>query len=145
MTAGMPFPIEETGGVCDSLLVPGVNDALDLEDVMPSNVTYGLEVISDLDIPPNIIHDDDLNFRPNGSYENLYLYVAESGAPFYNPDQGHTQVIERGAPAMNWVVSAINTLGLPSVSGITLQEYSGIDDQRHDGVIPKLPEDEFPE
>ncbi len=104
-----PFPLndDEASQPCKALWVPGLSNRQDLNDVVPPNVRLGLEVVSrpPLHLPPlNFIHDDDPDYRPDGSRVGLLRF--RSG-------EDHSGVTARDSDAMQWVVAQIMALGLP--------------------------------
>lgn len=102
----IPFPLD-AGNPCSSLAVPGRSGRYDINDVVPANVIFGLEIRTPLrlfSLDPNLLYDDDINVRIDGSDDNIWgieATVAHSGvARHYNP-------------AVAWVGVMIDLLGLP--------------------------------
>lgn len=108
--ANYPYPLNLTGAACDALLIDGLAGGQHIGDVVPWNVTWALEVQSngaDLDLP-GIAMDWRDNHRPDGTTVGI--------TTAYFPNETHQSVKDGGTPAMNWVVNAILTNGLPALS-----------------------------
>lgn len=100
-----PWPINQTGGVCD-LSYTSLSGAWDINDLVPWNVTYALEVRSKNGVP-NYVWDDDMNVRADGSRDFIST-IEQFG-------ETHSDVAKAGSAAMFWVTNMIDTLGLPTV------------------------------
>lgn len=117
----LPFPLGE-GDPCVFLNIPGQQKFQDINDVVPANVIYGLEVKSPLDFfALNIVRDDDPNVRINGSKD--FIWTIET-------TQGHSDVNNRYGDAMNWVEEMMLTLGMPDHESFSMEQF----------VLPSAPE-----
>ncbi len=102
----IPFPLDQ-GDPCGTLAVPGQDHRMDINDVVPANVIYGLEVRTRfrlLSFDPNVLYDDDPNLRINGSGANLWGIRA---------GEAHSTLGRSYNEAAAWVASMITALGLP--------------------------------
>jgi hypothetical protein len=110
----LPFPLGE-GDPCVFFDIAGQDKLQDINDVVPANVIYGLEVSSPLDyFALNVVRDDDPNVRINGS--KRFVWTIES-------QQGHSDINNRYGDAMNWIEEMMLTLGLPSHEGFTMEQF----------------------
>jgi hypothetical protein len=121
LNQSLPFPLGE-GDPCVFLDIPKQAKLQDINDVVPANAIYGLEVKSPLDFfALNIVRDDDPNVRINGSKD--FIWTIET-------TQGHSDVNNRYGEAMNWVEEMMLTLGLPDHENFTMEQF----------VLPSAPE-----
>ena len=112
--AGYPAPLNRVTYACDSLYVSGVG-MQDISDVVPWNITYGLEVRSGGVAWSGLVADDDPNHRPDGTSGESYGI-----AGVYEPDEGHNIIHVDGSVGLGWVLNAILLNDLPPL-GITAQ------------------------
>lgn len=103
-----PAPLDALGEACDSLYVPGVG-VEDISDVVPWNITWGLEVRSNGLIVPGVFRDDDPNHRPDGTRG-----AAVGLADLQQTDEGHNTIHDETSAAMRWVLDTIALNGLPT-------------------------------
>ena len=75
--------------------VPGVAELQDIEDIVPDNVLYNLEVASS----SPLIQDGEPNYRADGSQDDIYR------ATF---SEDHGEVTYPGSQPINWVRDAID-------------------------------------
>lgn len=102
-----PEPLPHTGGAaCDSLEVPGLG-LKDISDIVPWNVTYGVEVLSGGMFIPGLVADNDPNHRPDGSTG------LATGLLGLKIGEQHLEVRSDRSAAINWVLQLIATNGLP--------------------------------
>ena len=129
---GAPYPatLDILGGACNAYPVPGFGYK-HLKDVVPWNVTVGVELQSDpatVLLPDSIgggavletqgkcagggwvgVKDQHLNLRPDGSLADLYIYYAAA--------QDHCELVEHGGPAMQSLLSFFAERGLAGLGG----------------------------
>jgi hypothetical protein len=87
----------EIWNACDSWSVQGLDEAFDIEDVVPASAVINLEVRSD----GLILFDADPNVRLDGSLDGIVaLETAE----------GHEEVAGRWSQSMNWVVEQLQAI-----------------------------------
>jgi hypothetical protein len=101
-----PWPLNQNEGAtpCAAAEVTGMGKK-DINDVVPNNVSYALEVLSKNLTSGNVLMDDDLNHRPDGSRKNIWSI--KSGV------DNHSEVSDIKSSSMRWVVEAVKLLGLP--------------------------------
>ncbi|MGL4611959.1 MAG: hypothetical protein ACRCYY_20165 [Trueperaceae bacterium] len=117
----LPYPLRE-GDPCTFLNIPGQQKFQDINDVVPANAIYGLEVKSPLNVfALNIVRDDDTNVRMNGSRD--FIWTIET-------QQGHSDVNNRYGDAMNWIEEMMLTLGMPDHERFSMEQF----------VLPPAPE-----
>jgi hypothetical protein len=125
----IPFPLEQ-GDPCGTLAVPGQRGRYDINDVVPANVAYGLEIRTPFRIfslDPNVLYDDDVNVRINGSVDNIWGIEATVA---------HNGVGRSYSPAVAWVGTMIDLLGLPEPGAFPMMTFvrpplpTGFDYQR---------------
>lgn len=119
----IPFPLDQ-GDPCGTLSIPGQDRRFDINDVVPANVIYGIEVRTAprlLSFDPNFIADDQPNVRINGTGDNLWGIQAS---------EGHSNVARHYNRSIAWVVSLIEGLGLPDQSRYPMSTF----------VLPAPPE-----
>ena len=97
VTYGVTWPFDVTDAA-DSWSIPGVPYLQDVEDVVPDSVRYNLEVHANGYAFP-IINDDEVNWRLDGSADEIYLFTSV---------QGHSSVYMPGLDAMNWVTGVLD-------------------------------------
>ena len=119
----IPFPLDQ-GDPCESLAIPGQNRFQDINDVVPANVIFGLEVRTPVrlfSLAPNVLRDDDPNMRINGT--ELNIWSIETFA-------AHNDVGRHYNPATAWVEAMITVLGLPDHAEFSMTDF----------VLPPAPE-----
>lgn len=101
-----PWPLNQDEGAtpCGAAAVPGLGKR-DINDVVPDNVGYALEVMSKNITSGNVLMDNDLNRRPNGSRKHIWSIKSVV--------DNHSDVSDVKSSSMRWVVDAVKTLGLP--------------------------------
>lgn len=102
----IPFPLDQ-GDPCGTLQIPGQSRRANINDVVSANVIYGLEVRTSfrlLSFDPNVLADDDVNVRINGTDTNLWGVVAK---------ESHTNLGRYYNQSITWVESMITALGVP--------------------------------
>jgi hypothetical protein len=101
-----PWPLNQDEGAtpCGAASVPGLG-RLNINDVVPDNVGYALEVMSKNITSGNILVDNDLNHRPNGGRKNVWSIKSVT--------DNHSDVSDPKSSSMGWVIGAVKTLGLP--------------------------------
>ena len=129
---GAPYPatLDILGGACNAYPVPGFGTK-HLKDVVPWNVTVGVELHSDpaTVLLPDVVgggavietqgkctggdwvgvKDQHLNLRPDGSLTDLYIYYATA--------QDHCELVEHGGPAMQSLLSFFAERELDGLGG----------------------------
>lgn len=105
-----PAPLDVTTYACDSLPVPGLGFPQDISDVVPDNVTWGLEVVAE-PRPWAPLVDTYPNHRLDGSSG------IPAGLPRIRPipNEGHTIVHTAGSAGLGWVLDGIARNDLPPV------------------------------
>lgn len=102
----IPFPLDQ-GDPCGILSVPGQAQPMNINDVVPANVIYGLEVRTSfrlLSLDPNVLADDDVNVRINGSYTNIWGITAT---------ESHSDLGRHYNRSIGWVAAMLEALGVP--------------------------------
>ena len=111
-----PWPLEtnRTNGPCQAVNVSGFGRQ-DIEDVVPDNVIYGLEVQAAWWSAPQ---DAEPNHRLSGNKYNIK--TIRSNNLHSDPSPLNSAVHVRGTGAMDWVEENIGILGLPKTSLSTM-------------------------
>lgn len=104
-----PAPLER-GDPCRSQWVAGREAPMNISDVVPENVTYGIEVRTSfrlLSLDPNVLTDDEPNVRATGGTENLWGIMAR---------ESHARLGRRYNDSIRWLEAMVKALGLPELS-----------------------------
>jgi len=102
----IPFPLDQ-GDPCGTLAVPGQAGRMNINDVVPANVIYGLEVRTSfrlLSLDPNVLADDDVNVRINGTRSNIWGITAT---------ESHSDLGRHYNRSISWVAAMLEALGAP--------------------------------
>ncbi len=119
----LPFPLDQ-GDPCGTLQIPGQRHRANINDVVSANVIYGLEVRTSfrlLSFDPNVLADDDVNVRINGTDTNLWGVVAR---------ESHTNLGRYYNQSITWVESMVRALGVPDHDTYPMSTF----------VLPPAPE-----
>ncbi|NLG09776.1 MAG: hypothetical protein GX560_11075 [Deinococcales bacterium] len=119
----IPFPLDQ-GDPCGTLAVPGQSRRANINDVVPANVIFGLEVRTSfrlVSFDPNVLADDDVNVRINGTDRNLWGVVAR---------ESHSNLGRYYNQSIGWVASMIQALGVPDHGEYPMETF----------VLPPPPE-----
>lgn len=119
----IPFPLDQ-GDPCGTMQIPGQRHRANINDVVPANVIYGLEVRTAfrlLSLDPNVLADDDINVRINGTDTNLWGVVAK---------ESHSNLGKYYNESIGWVESMITALGVPDHGAYPMSTF----------VLPPPPE-----
>lgn len=119
----IPFPLDQ-GDPCGTLQVPGQSRRANINDVVPANVIFGLEVRTSfrlLSFDPNVLADDDVNVRINGTDTNLWGVMAK---------ESHTNLGRYYNQSITWVESMVKALGVPDHGEYPMSTF----------VLPPAPE-----
>lgn len=127
-SVGEPYPVtlDALGGACNAYPVPELSDKKHLKDVVPWNITVGIEIQSSptfVLLPDSVgggatleaqgkcagggwvgVKDQNLNVRPDGSVEGLYMD--------YSPSQDHCDLVVWDGYAMQHLLSFFGANGL---------------------------------
>lgn len=108
--ANYPAPLNSTYYACNSFPVPSAG-YLNISDVVPWNVTWGLELWSRGFIGSGLVRDASPNRRPDGmaGYSVGLL-------PYFETPEGHSESIREGSAGLTRILEAIRSLGLPTPS-----------------------------
>lgn len=119
----LPFPLDQ-GDPCGTLQIPGQRHRANINDVVSANVIYGLEVRTSfrlLSFDPNVLADDDVNVRINGTDTNLWGVVAR---------ESHSNLGRYYNQSITWVESMVRALGVPDHGSYPMSTF----------VLPPPPE-----
>lgn len=119
----IPFPLDQ-GDPCGTLAVPGRDQPMNINDVVPANVIYGLEVRTTfrlLSLDPNVLADDRVNLRINGSSTNVWGIAAQ---------ETHDDLGKHYNRSISWVASMLEALGVPDHGANPMSKF----------VLPPPPE-----
>ncbi len=119
----IPFPLDQ-GDPCGTFTVPGQKDRVNINDVVPANVIYGLEVRTAFrlfSLDPNVLADDAVNVRINGSYTNIWGITAQ---------ESHTNLGRYYNRSVSWVSTMLQALGVPDHDANPMSKF----------VLPTAPE-----
>ncbi len=119
----IPFPLDQ-GDPCGTLSIPGQKDRANINDVVPANVIYGLEVRTAFrlfSLDPNVLADDDVNVRINGTYTNLWGITAQ---------ESHSDLGRHYNRSVSWVSTMLQALGVPDHDANPMSKF----------VLPPAPE-----
>lgn len=119
----IPFPLDQ-GDPCGTLQIPGQSKRANINDVVSANVIFGLEVRTSfrlLSFDPNVLADDDVNVRINGTDTNLWGVVAK---------ESHTNLGRYYNQSITWVESMVEALGVPDHGAYPMSAF----------VLPPPPE-----
>lgn len=119
----IPFPLDQ-GDPCGTLQIPGLSKRANINDVVSANVIFGLEVRTAfrlLSLDPNVLADDDINVRINGTDTNLWGVVAK---------ESHSDLGRHYNQSIAWVESMITALGVPDHGAYPMSTF----------VLPPPPE-----
>ncbi len=119
----IPFPLDQ-GDPCGTLSVPGQKERRNINDVVPANVIYGLEVRTTFrlfSLDPNVLTDDNVNVRINGTYANVWGITAT---------ESHSDLGKHYNRSVSWVVAMLESLGIPDHSAYPMSTF----------VLPEPPE-----
>ncbi|GEM_PF-1541103 len=100
---GVTWPFD-IGDAEAAWLVPGVDGAQDVEDVIPDSLTYNLE----LQAMPGIllpVPDDDDNHRLDGSSEGIIRFESQS--------EDHTEIHRPDSEGVDWALTQLAALVVP--------------------------------
>lgn len=119
----IPFPLDQ-GDPCGTLQIPGHSKRANINDVVSANVILGLEVRTAFrlfSLDPNVLADDEVNVRINGSDLNLWGVVAT---------ESHSNLGKYYNQSIGWVASMIEALGVPDHGDYPMSAF----------VLPPAPE-----
>lgn len=119
----IPFPLDQ-GDPCGTLSVPGQPTRRNINDVVPANVIYGLEVRTSvrlLSLDPNVLADDAINVRINGAYTNIWGITAK---------ETHSDLGRHYNRSVSWVAAMLQALGVPDHEANPMSKF----------VLPPPPE-----
>lgn len=120
----IPFPLDQ-GDPCNAFEVPGRRQRVDINDVVPANVVFGIEVRTSfrlLSLDPNVLADDDPNVRINGTTDNIWGIRAT---------EAHSDLGRYYNQSIAWVTSMITALGVPERGAYPMSTF----------VLPPPPSD----
>ena len=112
----IPFPLDQ-GDPCGSLAIPGVKKRMNINDVVSANVIYGLEVRTTFRLfsfDPNVLADDDINVRINGSNQNIWGVTA---------GESHANLGKYYNQSILWVAAMLEALGVPDHEAYPMQTF----------------------
>jgi len=120
----IPFPLDQ-GDPCNAFEIPGRSGRMDINDVVPANVVFGIEVRTRfrlLSLDPNLLADDDPNVRINGTTDNVWGIRAT---------EAHSDLGRYYNQSIAWVTSMITALGVPDHGAYPMSTF----------VLPPAPSD----
>lgn len=112
----IPFPLDN-GDPCGTLTVPGQKQPMNINDVVPANVIFGLEVRTSFrlfSLDPNVLADDDVNVRINGSSSNVWGITAQ---------ESHSSLGNHYNRSISWVASMLQALGVPDHGAYPMSSF----------------------
>lgn len=112
----IPYPLDQ-GDPCKTVSVPGQQKRMDINDVVPANVIFGLEVRTTfrvLTLDPNVLADDDPNVRINGDTKNLWAIIAR---------ESHTHLGHRYSNSLKWLGMMLEALGVPDHGDYPMETF----------------------
>lgn len=112
----IPFPLDH-GDPCGTLEVPGQPHRMNINDVVPANVIYGLEVRTSfrlLSLDPNVLADDNVNVRINGTYSNTWGITAT---------ESHADLGKHFNRSVGWVSAMLEALGVPDHADFPMSSF----------------------
>ena len=120
----IPFPLDQ-GDPCNAFEIPGQRGRMDINDVVPANVVFGIEVRTSfrlLSRDPNVLADDEPNVRINGTTDNIWGIRAT---------EAHSDLGRYYNQSIAWVTSMISALGVPDLGAYPMSTF----------VLPPAPSD----
>ncbi|MFO7544554.1 MAG: hypothetical protein R6W77_03565 [Trueperaceae bacterium] len=120
----IPFPLDQ-GDPCNAFEIPGMPGRMDINDVVPANVVFGIEVRTRfrlLSLDPNVLADDEPNVRINGTTDNVWGIRAT---------EAHSDLGRYYNQSIAWVTSMISALGVPDLGAYPMATF----------VLPPAPGD----
>ncbi len=112
----IPFPLDQ-GDPCGTLAIPGVAKRMNINDVVSANVIYGLEARTTVRLfsfDPNVLADDDVNVRINGSSQNIWGVTA---------GESHANLGKYYNESILWLGSMLEALGVPDHRAYPMQTF----------------------